>query len=127
MKKLFVSLALVGFVTAPVWAANSVNQLISSFSSHKELSQVQSDSKVTPMLGKPSAGVKIITLTIAGMTCSACPITVKKALTKVDGVIKVEVSFEKREASITFNPAKTTIEDLIKATTDVGYPSTVKK
>jgi mercuric ion binding protein len=31
-------------------------------------------------------------------TCPVCPITVKKALSKVDGVSKVEVSYEKKEA-----------------------------
>ena len=35
---------------------------------------------------------KTVTLDVTGMTCAACPITVKKALTKVDGVSSVEVS-----------------------------------
>lgn len=41
------------------------------------------------------------------MTCSACPITVKKAIFKVEGVSKVDVGFEKREAVVTFDDAKT--------------------
>ena len=32
------------------------------------------------------AATKTVTLSVPGMTCAACPITVKKALTKVDGV-----------------------------------------
>ncbi|EKH5750464.1 cation transporter, partial [Pseudomonas aeruginosa] len=31
------------------------------------------------------AATKTVTLSVPGMTCAACPITVKKALTKVDG------------------------------------------
>ncbi|RMU97091.1 hypothetical protein ALP20_200207 [Pseudomonas coronafaciens pv. coronafaciens] len=61
------------------------------------------------------------------MTCAACPITVKKALTQVEGVTKTEVSFEKREAIVTFDDAKTNSEALTKATEDAGYPSTIKQ
>jgi mercuric ion binding protein len=69
------------------------------------------------------AATQTATLKVPGMTCSACPITVKKALSKVDGVEKVEVSFEKKEAMVTFDDAKTNEKALIKATTDAGYSS----
>lgn len=69
------------------------------------------------------AATQTATLKVPGMTCSACPITVKKALSKVDGVEKVNVSFEKKEAVVTFDDAKTNEKALIKATTDAGYPS----
>lgn len=69
---------------------------------------------------------KTITLAVPGMTCSTCPITVKKALTKVPGVMSVTVSYEKLEAIVTFDDGKTSTEALIKATTDAGYPSTAK-
>ena len=73
------------------------------------------------------AATKTVTLTVPGMTCAACPITVKTALAKVDGVEKTEVSFEKREAVVTFDDAKTTVAALTKATAGAGYPSTVKR
>ncbi len=60
------------------------------------------------------------------MHCSVCPITVKKALSGVSGVSKVEVNFDKKEATVTFDDAKTSVNTLIKATTDAGYPSKVK-
>ena len=41
------------------------------------------------------AAVKTVTLAVPGMTCAACPITVKKALTKVDGVTKAGYTFGK--------------------------------
>lgn len=73
------------------------------------------------------AATKTVTLGVPGMTCAACPITVKTALAKVDGVEKTEVSFEKREAVVTFDDAKTTVAALTKATAGAGYPSTVKR
>lgn len=55
------------------------------------------------------------------------PITVKTALSKVAGVEKAEVSFEKREAVVTFDEAKTNADALTKATANAGYPSSVKQ
>lgn len=73
------------------------------------------------------AATKTITVSVPGMTCAACPITVKKALTKVEGVQKTEVSFEKREAVVTFDDAKTNADALTKATANAGFPSTIKQ
>ena len=66
-----------------------------------------------------------ITLSVPGMNCATCPITVKKALTKVAGVEKAEINLDKREARVNFDDTKTTALVLMKATKDAGYPSTV--
>ncbi len=68
-----------------------------------------------------------VTLNVSGMTCEACPITVKKALEKVPGVSKVEVRFEKKQVLATFDDAKTNTDALVKATTNAGYPSQPEK
>lgn len=73
------------------------------------------------------AAPRTVTLSIPGMSCAACPITVKKALMKVDGVSKVDIDLEKREATVSFDDEKTSVEALTKATTEAGYPSTVKE
>lgn len=73
------------------------------------------------------AATKTVTLSVPGMTCAACPITVKKALSRVQGVEKVDVSFGKREAVVTFDDAKTDVNALRKATADAGYPSEPKR
>jgi mercuric ion binding protein len=73
------------------------------------------------------AATKTVTLSVPGMTCAACPITVKKALSKVDGVVKSEVSLEKKEATVTYDDAKTSVNALLDATKNAGYPSSVKK
>lgn len=71
------------------------------------------------------AGTQTVTLSVPDMNCAACPITVKKALTKVSGVSKTEVNLDRREAKVTFDDAKTTTETLTRATKDAGYPSSV--
>ena len=73
------------------------------------------------------AATQTVTLAVPGMTCAACPITVKKALSKVEGVSKVDVGFEKREAVVTFDDTKASVQKLTKATADAGYPSSVKQ
>ncbi|EHF5933458.1 mercury resistance system periplasmic binding protein MerP [Salmonella enterica subsp. enterica serovar Infantis] len=73
------------------------------------------------------AATQTVTLAVPGMTCAACPFTVKKALSKVEGVSKVDVGFEKREAVVTFDDTKASVQKLTKATADAGYPSSVKQ
>ncbi len=78
------------------------------------------------MLTAPAwAARKTVTLYVPGMTCPACPITVKKALSRVDGVKKVKVAFEKREATVTFDDSKASAQALTRATKNAGYPSRV--
>lgn len=71
------------------------------------------------------AATQTVTLSVSGMTCAACPITIKKALNKVEGVETIEVNLEKKEALVTFDDTKTTVEALLEATKNAGYPSTV--
>lgn len=73
------------------------------------------------------AATQTVTLSVPGMTCPVCPITVKKALSSVEGVSKAAVNFDKREAVVTFDDARTSIRKLTKATEDAGYPAAVKE
>lgn len=72
------------------------------------------------------AAVQTVTLDVPGMTCASCPITVKKALMKIDGVQQVKTNFDKREAVVTFDDAKTSTSKLSAASNNAGYPVTVK-
>ncbi len=68
-----------------------------------------------------------VTLDVPGMNCPACPFTVQKALKNLDGVIQAEASLEQKKAVVLFDPAKVSVEKMIEATTNAGYPSTVIK
>ncbi len=70
------------------------------------------------------AATQTATLSVPGMTCAACPITVKTALSKVPGVEKTQILFDQRKAIVTYDDTKTSLAGLTKATTDAGYPST---
>jgi len=69
---------------------------------------------------------QILTLDVPTMTCPVCPFTVAKSLEKVKGVTEVEVMFHAREAQVTYDDEITNPKVLIDATTNAGYPSSVK-
>jgi mercuric ion binding protein len=79
------------------------------------------------MTSSVMAANRSVMLVIQNMTCSVCPLTVKKALSQVNGVGGVEIDYESKIATVTFDDAETTTEKLTEATTNAGYPSTVKK
>ncbi len=69
---------------------------------------------------------KTVLLEVDDMTCNLCPITVKRALRKIDGVKKVSAKYEgggKGWAKITYDPKLTSVDDLTFATEEAGYPS----
>jgi len=80
----------------------------------------------TVLAGTALAATQTVTLAVENMTCPVCPITVKKALNRVAGVSGTDVSYEHKEAVVTYDDAKTDVDALIKATTNAGYPSTLR-
>jgi len=73
--------------------------------------------------------MKTVTLEVDKMTCNMCPITVKKALKKIEGVTEVVAKYEGEGngwAKVTYDASKTNIDDLTFATEEAGYPSRVK-
>ena len=72
------------------------------------------------------AETKTVTLAIPKMDCPLCPITVEKALKKVEGVDSVEADLDTKSATVSFDEAITTVQALIDATTNAGFPSEVE-
>jgi mercuric ion binding protein len=69
-----------------------------------------------------AAPPKTVTLDVQNMTCGLCPITVKKSLEKVSGVSDVQVNFDQKTATVTYDPDKAQPEALTEATANAGYP-----
>jgi periplasmic mercuric ion binding protein len=65
------------------------------------------------------------TLAVENMTCGTCPIVVKKALERVPGVSSTTVDFDKKTATVTFDPDKASSAKLTQATTEAGFPSKI--
>ncbi len=68
-----------------------------------------------------------VTLEVEGMTCETCDITVRKALTNVEGVKEAHVTFIPPQAVVSYYPSVVSVDNLIEATTNVGYPTRLKE
>jgi copper chaperone len=60
-----------------------------------------------------------ITLTIEGMSCQHCVMSVKKAVEKIRGVASAEVSIG--NAKVLFDESKTNRNEIAKAVADAGF------
>ncbi len=69
---------------------------------------------------------KTITFDVEQMTCATCPIAVRKAMLRVNGVDKVEVDLKNKLAIVTFDSSRTTPTEIGQSSTDVGFPATVR-
>jgi mercuric ion binding protein len=76
--------------------------------------------------GTAFAAQRTVTLAVENMYCEACPLAVKKSISAVPGVGKVEVSYKDKTAVVTYDDTKADVKALTAATTNAGYPSSLK-
>lgn len=67
-----------------------------------------------------------VVLDVPGMYCSLCPVTVKKALERVPGVIEAKADLATRSAEARYDPDKVSPPALAKAVTEAGFAATVR-
>ena len=77
------------------------------------------------MSGALFADEQSVVLSVPGMKCPACPITVMVAIKRVKGVKSVNVSLENKRAEVSYDDQITNISKLQVATKNVGFPSQV--
>lgn len=86
---------------------------------------------VAVLLAVPLAALagdsQTVVLDVHKMTCSLCSITVQKALEKLPGVAGAKIDYEKKTATVRFDPEKVSPAALAKATTDAGFPATPRR
>uniref|UniRef100_E6PZP6 Mercuric transport protein periplasmic component (Periplasmic mercury ion-binding protein) (Mercury scavenger protein) n=1 Tax=mine drainage metagenome TaxID=410659 RepID=E6PZP6_9ZZZZ len=71
-----------------------------------------------------AAAPRTAVLDVKNMTCPVCPITIRKALEKTPGVLHASVDYSHKTASVQYDPDRTNVAALIKATTNAGFPAT---
>jgi len=60
-------------------------------------------------------------LKVTGMTCNGCVNTVRKALEGVPGVETAHVDLAAGSAQVSYDPARTSTEAMVKAVGEAGY------
>ena len=68
---------------------------------------------------------KTVTFTVHGMTCGGCVVGTRTVLTRLKGVKKAEVSYEKGTAVVTYDPARVTVAQMIAAIATLHYTATL--
>jgi mercuric ion binding protein len=81
---------------------------------------VPADESATPTV---AASLETKVFRVEQMTCATCPIAVKTAMAAVRGVTAVEVDFESKTATVTFDPAVATPAAIATASTNAGFPA----
>ena len=72
-----------------------------------------------------AAEARIVTFKVEGMTCGGCVIGVRKVLTRLAGVSKAEVSYERSRAVVTYHSEVVTVQQMVAAIKTLGYTATV--
>lgn len=62
---------------------------------------------------------------VLNMTCATCPLTVKAAMKRLEGVISVDVDSETELATVVYDPEVVTVQEIASASTNVGFPTSV--
>jgi copper chaperone len=65
--------------------------------------------------------METVTLNIQGMTCGGCVASVTRVLKATPGVDNAVVRLDSKSATVTFDPAKTSVPALKSAIEDAGY------
>lgn len=65
------------------------------------------------------------TFAVDKMTCATCPITVRKAMQRVNGVKDVTVDFDAKTAKVLYDSTLTDAKQIGEASSNVGFPATV--
>lgn len=68
-----------------------------------------------------ASGTAKTVLTIDGMTCGGCVASVKRRLDGIEGVVSHEVSLERGEAEIVYDPDRTDPEAIAAAVSETGF------
>ncbi len=58
---------------------------------------------------------------IEGMMCGHCQASVTKAISSVGGVSAVKVNLVDKQATVTYDPKKTTVDAIKAVIVDAGY------
>jgi P-type Cu+ transporter len=64
---------------------------------------------------------KSITFPLTGMSCANCAMSIERVVKKVPGVKEARVNFATEQASISFDPEKVQIQNLLEKIRDAGY------
>ena len=73
-----------------------------------------------------TGGEETVSFSVEIKSCADCPIAVVTAMERVEGVNEVTVGFDSKTAVVTYDAGMTDATAIGAASTDVGFPATVR-
>lgn len=67
--------------------------------------------------------MQTLSFDISGMTCGGCTGSVRRALSRIDGVSHAEVTLRPGAATVVVDPDRVTSAQIESAITGLGYPA----
>lgn len=71
-----------------------------------------------------NSSIQKINVSIEGMTCDACQNHVNHAVNELTGIVDVNTSYAKGNATVQFDDTKTSVDEIKKAINSTGYKAT---
>jgi Cu+-exporting ATPase len=90
----------------------------------QEHAQTAPPADVSPAAPTTEAPQADITLALGGMSCASCALRIERGLKKVPGVADASVNFATERATVTYDPARASVADLLAKVQAVGYAAT---
>src|SRR5258708_22954449 len=81
------------------------------------------DEQVATPQAQPMAESHTV-LALEGMTCASCAMRIEKGLKKIPGVKDASVNLATEQASVTYDPMQTNLEQMVQKVEAVGYKAT---
>jgi copper chaperone CopZ len=115
--------ALTPYLAAPIAARISDKKAVTEPVQKEDCCAAQKPSATaaTSDSTSPAPGMKKTIFTVEGMTCSGCELPVKMALERTPGVSHAQVSYDKSEAVIEYDPNKISLDKLRETINKTGY------
>ena len=105
------ALSVIAFALSPYYAGTLTRRL--------------SAKTTAPAASEPS--IARATFKVTGMTCAGCEVTIKLALEQTPGVRGSEVSYDRGEAVVEYDPSVTDVAKIRKAIDETGYTCEIKR
>jgi copper chaperone CopZ len=68
-----------------------------------------------------NANLERVLIPVEGMSCATCEVAVQVALKRINGVASAKASVASKNATVDYDPAKTTPDQLVTAVNSTGY------
>ena len=80
-----------------------------------------------PAPNRTAKNLKTVEFPVSGMSCASCVARIEKGLAKMSGIQEAKVNFASEKASVTFDPSRVQMVDLVGTVKDLGYEAGLAK